>query len=283
MKIATWNINSVRLRLPIIRTFLQTYQPDILALQETKVQDEHFPTGALQDMGYAHLYFSGEKSYNGVAFISKVPLSNVQMLPLVNDHRRHISATLPDGTALHNFYIPAGGDEPDIKLNPKFAHKLDYVDAMGEYFKRVSGIGNRVSAKAPIPTPETRNPHTPSSKTIILGDFNIAPYEHDVWSHKQLLKVVSHTPIEVEKLMALKATQDWVDVLREFIPPQEKLYSWWSYRNRNWKKSDRGRRLDHIWVTPALKPALKSGLIFRQARDYDTPSDHVPVMVELAL
>jgi exodeoxyribonuclease III len=120
-------------------------------------------------------------------------------------------------------------------------------------------------------------------KTVILGDFNIAPLEHDVWSHKQLLKVVSHTPIEVEKLEALRAASGWVDSLREFVPPHEKLYSWWSYRSSDWAASNRGRRLDHIWLTPALKKHLKSADIMRDARGWDNPSDHVPVTVTLEM
>jgi exodeoxyribonuclease-3 len=120
-------------------------------------------------------------------------------------------------------------------------------------------------------------------KLIILGDFNIAPLEHDVWSHKQLLNVVSHTPAEVERLDALKDSLGWCDLGRHFIKPEEKLYSWWSYRNRDWRKSNRGRRLDHIWVTPGLTPALKSFAIHQDARDWDSPSDHVPVMVDMAL
>ena len=122
-----------------------------------------------------------------------------------------------------------------------------------------------------------------SSKTIIVGDFNIAPYEHDVWSHKQLLKVVSHTPAEVERLNALRDSLGWCDVARHFVAPEQKLYSWWSYRNRDWRKSDRGRRLDHIWVTPSLTSALQAFHIQKDARDWQQPSDHVPVVVDIAL
>ncbi len=93
--------------------------------------------------------------------------------------------------------------------------------------------------------------------------------------------MVSHTPIEVEKLARLQASHDWVDAVRAIIPPEEKLFSWWSYRNRNWDASDRGRRLDHIWLTPALAPALRNAQITRAARGWEQPSDHVPVTVEL--
>jgi exodeoxyribonuclease-3 len=124
--------------------------------------------------------------------------------------------------------------------------------------------------------------YKPSDKIILLGDLNIAPEPMDVWSHKQLLNVVSHTPIEVEKLRKTQDAMGWVDVARHFIPPSERLYSWWSYRARDWKKSNRGRRLDHIWVTPALVNSLNSIRIFEDVRGWDGPSDHVPVLLDLA-
>ena len=119
-------------------------------------------------------------------------------------------------------------------------------------------------------------------KRVLVGDLNIAPYEHDVWSHKQLLKVVSHTPIETELLLRLKDTGKWVDVARELVPEPEKIYTWWSYRAKDWRASNRGRRLDHIWVSPALKDAALSlgraaFTIHDEWRDGDKPSDHAPV------
>jgi exodeoxyribonuclease-3 len=116
---------------------------------------------------------------------------------------------------------------------------------------------------------------------MLVGDVNVAPLETDVWSHKQLLKVVSHTPIEVEALGALQASQDWVDAVRRFVPPSERLYTWWSYRAFDWAASDRGRRLDHIWVTPNMSPQLLGIEVMRAARGWPQPSDHVPVTVDL--
>ena len=118
---------------------------------------------------------------------------------------------------------------------------------------------------------------------IIVGDFNIAPKPHDVWSHKQMLKVVSHTPIEVEKLTKMQASLDFIDTHRMFVDDSQKLYSWWSYRGRDWRVSDRGRRLDHIWISQDLKPKLKSYSIAKEARGWHLPSDHVPVLLELEL
>jgi exodeoxyribonuclease-3 len=263
MKVITWNINSVRLRAPIVKNLLESQQPDILFLQETKVEDALFPLDFFHSLGYTHTIFSGEKSYNGVAIISKLPLENNFCLNLVNDHKRHISAQVKQGDKyieLHNFYIPAGGDEPDREINPKFGHKLDYCDAITDWFKT-----NRKAA----------------DNILLAGDLNIAPYENDVWSHKQLLKIVSHTPIEVEKLTQARNSIDFLDIARKFVPETEKLYSWWSYRNRDWEKSNRGRRLDHIWVTGELKQQLKNFSILREARNYTQPSDHVPVIVEI--
>jgi exodeoxyribonuclease-3 len=126
--------------------------------------------------------------------------------------------------------------------------------------------------------PNNRGEH---GRSVIVGDFNVAPLETDVWSHKQLLDVVSHTPIEVEHLERLRAAEDWLDAVRHFIPPEQKLYSWWSYRARDWRSSDRGRRLDHIWVTRPLTSALRGTQILKDARDWTPPSDHVPVVVDI--
>lgn len=261
MKIATWNINSVRLRQNAVLRFLREQAPDVLALQETKVEDALFPKEAFEKAGYGHIRFSGEKSYNGVCLISRVPLEDIRTEGFCGKgDKRHIAAVLPNGVEVHNFYVPAGGDIPDVAANPKFAHKLDFVDGMRDWFAKSR------SSSAPM---------------ILLGDLNIAPFEHDVWSHKQLLDVVSHTPIEVEKMTRLGEGMEWVDVARHFVPKEQKLYSWWSYRNRDWRKSDRGRRLDHIWVTPPLAKSLASLTIHKDMRDWEQPSDHVPVLMEM--
>jgi exodeoxyribonuclease-3 len=262
IKIATYNINSVRLRIERVISLLIDENLDVLCLQETKTEDKTFPLQALKDAGYEHIVYSGEKSYNGVAIISRLPLSKSFSLDLINDQKRHIAATLPDGTEIHNFYIPAGGDLPNLETNPKFVHKLDYVDGIKDWFN---------------------NERSASDKMIIVGDFNIAPGEHDVWSHKQLLKIISHTPIELEKLEQMRAGLHWIDVAREFTPSDEKLYSWWSYRNKDWRKSNRGRRLDHIWVTPALRGKYASCYMLPDLRDGEKPSDHVPVVMTITI
>lgn len=262
MRLLTWNINSVRLRLPLLLQLIAAENPDIICLQETKTPDEFFPGDALAAQGYSHILIHGMKGYNGVAILSRIPFETPQIHHRVGrEDCRHIAAAFPDFT-LHNLYIPAGGDIPDPKENEKFAHKLAFVDEMAAWF------GQNESAQKPV---------------IAVGDFNIAPLEHDVWSHKQLLDVVSHTPVEVEKLANMYASLDWQDAIRHFVPAAEKCYTWWSYRNRDWKKSNRGRRLDHIWLTKPVMPALKNHKILTAARDWAQPSDHVPVMIDLAL
>ena len=258
MKIVSWNINSLRLRLPLLKKFVEQDNPDVICLQEIKVSDPEFPLLEVKSLGFDFVEFSGEKSYNGVAILSKFPLTKIEKIDVLNyGQKRHISAAIQingDEILLHNFYVPAGGDAPDVALNLKFDHKLKFVDWMGEYF----------SAKK-------------NQKIIILGDFNIAPLEHDVWSHKQLLKVVSHTPIEVEKLSHLQRSLNFIDTHRFFTPENEKLYSWWSYRAADPLGANKGRRLDHVWVTPNLKHHIKSMKIHRDFRIETQPSDHVPV------
>lgn len=262
MRLISWNINSLRLRLPLLEQLIQLATPDIICLQETKVPDDSFPKQEIRSLGYDHILFKGMKSYNGVCILSKHPFkeihSNINWCGKQDCRHLAIQFTFAGKPiTLHNFYVPAGGDEPDPAINPKFQHKLDFLTEARAWFQ------NNID-----------------EQTILVGDLNIAPLEQDVWSHKQLLKIVSHTPIEVQKLTQWIQT-GFMDAMREIIPPHEKLYSWWSYRNRDWEKSNRGRRLDHLWITPTLRPYLKSMNVFKEARSWDRPSDHVPILLEL--
>ena len=260
--VATWNINSVRLRLPIVERFLDRFSPDILCLQETKCPDDLFPLAPLRSAGYPHIAIHGQKGYNGVAILSRRPLSNVTRLKFCGlDDTRHLSADISHCGApltIHNFYVPAGGDVPDREENPKFAHKLDFLAEMRDLF--AAG----------------------THRTLLLGDLNIAPLKNDVWSHTQLLNVVSHTQIECQALRAVCEAGRFVDLARHFVPPDTKLYTWWSYRARDWAASDRGRRLDHIWTSADLVGAAGRFEVMRDCRGWNKPSDHVPVICRLS-
>jgi exodeoxyribonuclease-3 len=265
LRVATWNINSLRLRLPLLRELCGALDPDVICLQETKVPDELFPRSDLEALGYPYIVFRGMKGYNGVAILSRraVTLHDVAPDWCNKGDCRHIAVLLDargGPVELHNFYVPAGGDVPDRAQNEKYGHKLDFIAEARDWFAARSGVG----------------------RTMLVGDLNIAPLEHDVWSHRQLLDVVSHTPAETDGLMAWMRT-GFHDAVRHFVPAEQKLYTWWSYRNRDWRASDRGRRLDHIWVSEDLAGRLAGQTVLKDARDWKQGSDHVPVCVELRL
>lgn len=259
-RIATWNINSIRLRLANLRRLIETAQPDVICLQETKVRDDLFPHMEVTALGYPHQHVHGEAGYNGVAILSRLPLEDAGQRDFCGKgDARHVAARLENGLTIHNCYIPAGGDEPDREKNEKFGHKLDYLTELRDWFH--------------ADRPE---------KAILVGDLNIAPREDDVWDHKKLLKVVSHTPIEVEHLAKAQEAGAWVDVTRADIP-EGRLYSWWSYRARDWDAADKGRRLDHIWATPDLAAGAGNSRIDRHVRGWEKPSDHAPVFASFDL
>jgi exodeoxyribonuclease-3 len=264
LKITTWNINSVRLRINLVARFLRNTQADVLCLQETKCPDDAFPLKRFKALGYEHIALNGQKGYHGVAVVSRLPFETTQTRNFCGKcDCRHISvvlgerAGLADPITLHNFYVPAGGDEPDPEINPKFGHKLSFLDEMRDH-----------SDLRPAP----------AQRAILVGDLNVAPLEHDVWSHKQMVKVVSHTPVECEKLNAARAAGNWIDTMRVLTPEPEKLYTWWSYRAMdNWKAADRGRRLDHVWSSDAIAGRISTIDIAKNYRGASRPSDHVPV------
>ena len=264
--IATWNINSVRLRIGNVTRFLQKWQPDVLCLQETKCPQGQFPSAALKDVGYVHIAEHGQKGYHGVAIVSRLPFASQATRQFCEKGDcRHVSAVVEGKKRLtiHNLYVPAGGDEPDPKINSKFAHKLQFLDELEAWF-----------GKGSVP----RGHHG-----LVVGDLNIAPLEHDVWSHKDLLKVVSHTPVETAALTRVQKSGKWVDVMRKHVPKEQKLYTWWSYRAQDWELSNRGRRLDHVWSTAGLAPACSAIEVVRETRGWSQPSDHVPVVASFDL
>ncbi|ABI78391.1 putative exodeoxyribonuclease III [Hyphomonas neptunium ATCC 15444] len=263
IKITTWNINSVRLRAPNVEAFVAAEKPDVVCLQETKCQDAEFPLKAFKDMGLPYLVIRGQRGgHAGVAIASRLPLEQVDVPDLCREnHARVIAARLPSGLEVHNIYLPAGGDTPDPDANDKFAHKLDFLDRLGPGYKKLKkGV-----------------------KRVLVGDLNVAPHENDVWSHKQLLGIVSHTPQETERLEDSRKSAGFEDIARLAVPEEQKLYTWWSYRAADWAASNRGRRLDHIWANKAAMEDVKvsSYRIHPAWRSGWKPSDHAPVSLTL--
>jgi exodeoxyribonuclease III len=257
MRIATWNINSVRLREAAVLRLLREEAPDVLCLQETKSPVEKLPLEGMAALGYRHVVARGQKGYNGVLTISRLPIEDAGQRDFcTRGDARHVAARLPSGAVVHNLYVPAGGDLPDPALNPKFAHKLDFLAELRAWFAA-----------------------TPPERAILVGDLNVAPREDDVWSHRQLLRVVSHTPAEVQALAAVQGADGWVDVTRAHIP-EGRLFSWWSYRAPDWQAADKGRRLDHVWATPDLAARSSASRIARAVRGWALPSDRAPVFAE---
>jgi exodeoxyribonuclease III len=267
LKLTTWNINSVRLRIDLVAKFIKAVRPDVLCLQETKCPDDKFPLKRFKRLGYENVALNGQKGYHGVAVISRLPFDTIDIRNFCGKTDcRHLSvvmgerAGLRDRMTVHNFYVPAGGDEPDPEINPKFAHKLSFLDEMKD-----------CDALRP----------PASQRAILVGDLNVAPLENDVWSHKQMIRVVSHTPVECEKLTVAQKTGGWIDSMRAHTPEPTKLYTWWSYRAADWRAADRGRRLDHVWTSPALADRVSQIKIAKDYRGAMRPSDHVPVTATL--
>ena len=266
LRLCTWNVNSVRLRHEQVARFVREQAPDVVCMQEIKCRDGEFPLKAFVEMGLPHVRIKGQKGWHGVAIASRLPLEDAPPLDVCREgHARCVSAVVA-GIEIHNFYIPAGGDTPDRETNPKFDHKLDF------YEKLTAEMAAR-DPKAPL---------------VISGDLNVAPGEHDVWNHRYMSKIVSHTPAEVEAMEKLKASAGFIDLVRAAIPDPQKLFSWWSYRAADFRASNRGLRLDHLWVTPGLKDAAHrlgavSARVHDDVRAWERPSDHAPVSADLML
>jgi len=261
LKIVSWNINSVRLRAPNVETFVAAEQPNIICLQETKCQDKKFPEKAFREMGLPHLVLNGQKGgHHGVAIASRLPIERIEAPDLCRHGHSRVIAAKVAGVEIHNIYLPAGGDEPNADTNDKFAHKLDFLERLGPGYKK-----------------QTTTPR------VLVGDLNVAPHENDVWSHKQMLKIISHTPGETERLEDSRSQARFADIGRLAVDDHQKLYSWWSYRAKDWAKSNRGRRLDHIWMNPAALPdtQLDTYRVHLAWRGGWKPSDHAPISVEM--
>jgi exodeoxyribonuclease III len=260
--VATWNINSVRLRADQVARFLAEHAPDVLCLQEIKTAERTFPHDLFERAGYVHRAVHGQKGYHGVATVSRIPFRELARQDWQdNGEARHVAVELLGpgrGLVVDNVYVPAGGDIADRELNPKFSQKLDFLDRMARWAESLD------------------------RPTLIVGDFNVAPLDCDVYDHKALVKVVSHTPVECETLGRFRDAHGWTDLGRHFIPAPERNYSWWSYRAW-WRGKDQGRRLDHMWCSPEIVCHARQHRIVEETRRWEQPSDHVPLITEFDL
>ena len=245
----------------LLGKLVELENPDVVCVQEVKAKKEDFPFDEVRALGFEYIALYSMPGYNGVAILSKLPLSNVEEMDWVGKQdARHIKATILDDIELHNIYIPAGGNIPDPIENLAFAHKLTFIDDIAEHWENTCKGTDK--------------------KMIVCGDLNIAPLEHDVWDHKKMSRTISHTPIEIERILRLQCSVDFVDVMRKFYPEPQKLYTWWGYRNVNFRENDMGRRLDHVWATPNIAKRFISCKLIADARVWERPSDHIPVVVE---
>lgn len=254
MKIASWNVNSLRVRLPHVLAWLESAKPDVLALQELKIPDDVFPVQELEQAGY-HAVFSGQKTYNGVAILSKEKATDVVTdFPDIQDPQRRVLCATIDGVRILNVYIPNGQDvESD-----KYQYKLAWLKAMHAFLK------------------SELQKH---DKLVVLGDFNIAPEDIDVhnpasWKGKVLCSKPEREALQ--KIMSLGL----YDCFRE-LNPDDQLFSWWDYRLNAFKR-DMGLRIDLILATEAMLEQCKSGYIDQYPRTLERPSDHTPVVAEFS-
>ncbi len=255
MKIATWNVNSINVRLEHVLKWLKATKTDVLCLQETKCVDENFPMGEIVDAGYSAVMI-GEKSYNGVAILSKHSIENVQKnMPGDEDNapKRFIAADI-DGIHIVNTYIPNG-----TKLwSDKFDFKLDWLQRLRRYFDEKCDI---------------------SADVLLCGDFNVAPDEIDVWSVERWEGKLHFSKPERAAMYQVKQW-GFTDLFR-MINPALQEYSWWDFRTNAFPK-DQGLRIDHIWSSASLAEKCNKCWIDREPRGWERPSDHAPVIAEFS-
>ncbi|MGB8337369.1 MAG: exodeoxyribonuclease III [Burkholderiales bacterium] len=255
MKLATWNVNSLKVRLPHVVDWLAAHQPDVLCLQETKTEDHKFPVAELEGAGY-HITYAGQKTYNGVALLSKTPAQNIIVgIPgYVDEQKRVLSATFND-VRIICAYIPNG----QAVDSEKYQYKLTWLTALNAWLK----------------TELTQHKHL-----ALLGDYNIAPEDRDVHDPQAWIGQVLVSEPEREKFREILA-MGLKDSFRLFEQP-EKSYSWWDYRMMRFRRN-LGLRIDHILLSEALAARCKSCIIDKTPRKLERPSDHAPVLAEIAL
>ena len=255
MKLATWNVNSLGVRLPQLLDWLATHPVDAIVLQETKLTDDKFPHAELTAAGY-HAQWFGQKTYNGVALLSREPATEVvKNIPGLGDEQARVIAGLVAGVRIVGAYFP-NGQAPD---SDKFTYKMKWLTALREWLRAEL----------------SQHP-----KLVLLGDYNIAPEDRDVYDPVAWAGQIHCTPQEREHFRELLAI-GMVDAFRLFEQPP-KSWSWWDYRNLAFRKNQ-GLRIDHILVSETLRPQVTACLIDKLPRKNERPSDHAPVVVDLAL
>jgi exodeoxyribonuclease-3 len=252
LKLATWNVNSLRIRIPHLEKWAKKAKPDLVCLQETKTEDAEFPVAEIEALGFPHLAFIGEKSYNGVALLSRTPLEGViaGFGDGVDDpHPRMISAMVA-GIRVVCCYVPNGQQLG----SPAFAYKLAWFDRLRAFLGRIA---------------------TPDDPVAVVGDMNVAPEEQDVWDPFQCDGQVLFHPLERQKIQDLLG---WglTDAFRT-RQPFASQFSWWDYRGMGFQRNH-GLRIDHVFVTKPLLARCTSVVIEREVRTWKDPSDHVPVV-----
>lgn len=254
-RLATWNVNSVRARFDHLARWLDAAGPDLLALQETKVRDEDFPGAALAELGY-RAAVSGQKSYNGVAVLSRAPLEVLATdIPGFEDPQRRVLAVETDGFVLLDLYVPNGSEVG----SDKYAYKLAWLDALHDWLASLLGRHERVA---------------------VVGDFNIAPADADVYDPEKWRGRVLCSAPERERLQRLLGL-GLVDVFRRFEQPAD-TYSWWDYRQGAFRRN-RGLRIDLVLASEPLADSAERCTIDRDPRGWEKPSDHAPVLADLAV
>ena len=255
MKIATWNVNSLKVRLPQVIEWLDIATPDILVLQEIKQVTEAFPEEAIIEAGY-HGVASGQKTYNGVAVISRQPAADpVTDFPGFEDPQRRILASTIDGVRVVNLYVPNGSEVG----SEKYDYKLSWLNALKGFLEQEM---------------------TTHDKLVVLGDFNIAPDDRDVYDPEKWGDAILCSPKEraaLQELLDLGLS----DVFRQFEQP-EATFSWWDYRAAGFRRNA-GLRIDLILASRALAENCTASYIDREPRTWERPSDHTPVIAEFSL
>ncbi|MDL5033392.1 exodeoxyribonuclease III [Pelomonas sp. APW6] len=251
MKFATWNVNSLAVRLPQLLDWLAAHPVDALVLQETKLTDDKFPTLEIGAAGYQVQWF-GQKTYNGVALLSRTPATDVvKNIPGLADEQARVIAGTVDGVRVIGAYFP-NGQAPDSE---KFVYKMGWLDALREW------------VRAELQTHE---------RLVLMGDFNIAPEDRDVYDPVAWAGQIHCTPQERAHFQGL-IDLGLTDAFRMFEQPP-KSWSWWDYRNLAFRKNQ-GLRIDHILVSAALRAGVSACEIDKQPRRNERPSDHAPVIV----